>query len=331
MNSSTESTSPVPDAQATTLETLPPGLLRSVEAAGDRLVSKAAQLIQDKTTNMRSKMDGGKFYNRIQSGSFQVRCMATALRLQLGPDWVATTWQRQFDDPDEVMVQFGRSRKRKHEVDSARKVTGKYNRQRLAKRYQITEVTSRVTSQPDHTYGKNSAEPDLEPAALKTLCKEYLGRLTVTAQQSTDVAARTVLQAEDITGEWELQRKGRLTASNFAEVAKRRAAYAPLTTRFLYKFRGTKATRHGNQKEVARQAYAKYLVGKHPGVRVQKTGVHIDITHCWLAASPDGLVYDPTARYPNGLLEIKCPFKAEETPLLDLCTKPELKPCSFFL
>ena len=56
---------------------------------------------------------------------------------------------------------------------------------------------------------------------------------------------------------------------------------------------------------------------------MQTTGVHIDVTHGWLAASPDGLVYDPTATDPNGLLEIKCPFKAEGTPLLDLCTKPE--------
>ena len=80
----------------------------------------------------------------------------------------------------------------------------------VIKRHQLTEMTS----QPDHTYGTNSAEPDLEPTALKTLCKEYLGRLAVTA----DIATRTVLQAEDITGEWELQRKGRLIASHFGEV-----------------------------------------------------------------------------------------------------------------
>ena len=238
-NSSSMSSSPSPssseqnstDVETTPLDNFPPGLLRSLEAAGDRLVSKSVQLIQDKTTNLsesymsvRNKMDGGKFYNRIQSGSFQVRCMAAALRLQLGPDWVAKLWQRQFDNPDEVMLKFGRSRKRKHVNDCARKISDKYKRQRLAKRHQLTAVTS----QPDHTYGKNSAEPDLEPTALKTLCKEYLGRLTVTEEQSAQIASRTVLQAEDITGEWELQRKGRLTALHFGEVAKRRAAYTPL-------------------------------------------------------------------------------------------------------
>ena len=58
---------------------MPPGLLK----VGDRLVSKAAQLLQNKTTNLsenfRCKTDGGKYFNRIQSGSFKHRCMAAAL------------------------------------------------------------------------------------------------------------------------------------------------------------------------------------------------------------------------------------------------------------
>ena len=49
--------------------------------------------------SVRSKIDGGKFYNRIQSGSFQHRCAAAALRLQLGPGWVAELWKRRFGQP----------------------------------------------------------------------------------------------------------------------------------------------------------------------------------------------------------------------------------------
>ena len=51
---------------------LPAGLIQLVEAAGDRLENKAAQLIQHQTMNLsesymsvRSKLDGGKFYNLI--------------------------------------------------------------------------------------------------------------------------------------------------------------------------------------------------------------------------------------------------------------------------
>ena len=74
------------------LDRLPPDFLCDAEAAGDQLVAKAVQLIQNKTTNItenfmsiRCKMDGVKFYNRIQSGSFQHRSMAAALWVQCGP------------------------------------------------------------------------------------------------------------------------------------------------------------------------------------------------------------------------------------------------------
>ena len=52
---------------------VPSNLLFELERAGGRIVSKAAQLIQDQTTNLsecyisvRAKMDGGKQINRIQ-------------------------------------------------------------------------------------------------------------------------------------------------------------------------------------------------------------------------------------------------------------------------
>ena len=71
----------------------PPSFLH-VDAVGDRLVANAEQLIQNKTTNIsesymsiRCKMDGGKFYNRIQSGTLQHHSMAAALHVQHGPGW----------------------------------------------------------------------------------------------------------------------------------------------------------------------------------------------------------------------------------------------------
>ena len=76
------------------LHDLPPNLLFEIDRAGDRLVNKAAQLISNSTTNLsecymsiRAKMDGGKQVNRIQSGSFQHRCMTAGLSMILGPGW----------------------------------------------------------------------------------------------------------------------------------------------------------------------------------------------------------------------------------------------------
>ena len=70
-----------------------------IQRAGDRLVSMAPQLISNSTSNMaesfmniRCKFDGGKFYNRIQRGSFQHRTYGAALIFQLGPDWTSKVW-----------------------------------------------------------------------------------------------------------------------------------------------------------------------------------------------------------------------------------------------
>ena len=163
------------------LDKLPPNFLRDVEAAGDRLVAKAAQLVQNRTTNItenfmsiRCKMDGGKYYNRIQSGSFQHRSMAAALRVQFGPGWT-TSILNSFGIQSTVFDKFTSSRKRKHDRDTARKITLKYKKQRLMTRY----GQQTVKSLPDPSYGSNPAEPDVPVAELKHLCQEYLMRLQV--------------------------------------------------------------------------------------------------------------------------------------------------------
>ena len=72
----------------------------------------------------------------------------------------------------------------------------------------------------------------------------------------------------------------------------------------------------------ARNAYTKYILDKHKDATVTKTGFHIDQTHNWIGASPDGIVNDPNSiNDPYGLLEVKCPASAESTSLEELCGK----------
>ena len=66
--------------------------------------------------------------------------------------------------------------------------------------------------------------------------------------------------------------------------------------------------------------YHRIKVSNNPGLSVSITGLHIDPTDCWLVASPDGLIKDPSEPEDiNGLLEIKCPFLTESTCLMDVC------------
>lgn len=132
-------------------------------------MAKAAQLIQNRTTNItenfmsiRCKMDGGKFYNRIQSGSFQHRSMAAALRVQYGPGWTTSVLSN-LGVQSSIYDEFTNGRKRKHNKDSARKVLLKYKKQRLMVRY----GQPALNSSPDTSYSSDPAETDISADELK--------------------------------------------------------------------------------------------------------------------------------------------------------------------
>ena len=92
------------DAQAVPSEesvlSLPSGIIEKVKGCGDRLVAMSTQLISNQTSNLaecymgiRALYDGGKQFNRVQSGSFETRCYAAGLRMQEGPKWTAEVLQ----------------------------------------------------------------------------------------------------------------------------------------------------------------------------------------------------------------------------------------------
>ena len=80
------------------LDDVPPNLFFAVERAGGRLVNNPSVDWQqnDKFDEcfmvVHAKMDGGKQINRIQSGSFEHRCMTAGLSITLSPTWCADTY-----------------------------------------------------------------------------------------------------------------------------------------------------------------------------------------------------------------------------------------------
>ena len=120
------------------LDELPVNMIFELDRAGDRLINKASQLIDDQTINIsecymsvRSKMEGGKQINIIQSDAFQHRCMAAGLHLTLVPGWIAETWESLFGSCSSVMSTFSNSRKRKHENNVKCKMTQTYKKARI--------------------------------------------------------------------------------------------------------------------------------------------------------------------------------------------------------
>ena len=55
------------------------------------------------------------------------------------------------------------------------------------------------------------------------------------------------------------------------------------------------------------------------GTVVEECGLFVHPTHCFLVATPDRLVVDPTAFAPDGLLEVKCPWSCKDKTVVNAC------------
>ena len=237
----------------------------------------------------------------MQSGSFQHRSMAAALRVQYGAGWT-TSILNQTGIQSQLQDEYTKHRKQKCELDNARKVCQKYKKWRLESRGHTC-----TDSSLDSSYGSTPVGSGIPEVELLWLCKEHLDRLKDSSEDIDNICQSTVDQSDDISGEWMKQRCGCVTASPFGAITKRKSSFVPLVKRLLYgKHVTTRAIRYGHLHEAhAKNAYTKYLLDKHKDATVTKTGLHTDQTHNWIGASPDGIVNDPSSiNDPRGLLEV---------------------------
>nr|XP_050041498.1 uncharacterized protein LOC126538819 [Dermacentor andersoni] len=101
---------------------------------------------------------------------------------------------------------------------------------------------------------------------------------------------------------WFQERRKSLTASSFGRVCKMREHTSCEKTirALLYNSAYTDAMRFGRQ----HKALAVQELEEHLGVQVQKSSLFVHPAHCYLAASPDGLVGN------HNVVEAKCPKSA---------------------
>ena len=156
------------------------------------------------------------------------------------------------------------------------------------------------------------------------MCTEYLSSITVTQQQAT--AITTVNQDDSLNSTWQQTWRCHLTSSNFGRVAKRNSKYEKLVESILYKPPPSilKALEwRKSHEDTARSYYINEKMTIHDNsYKVVTTGIHVCMNKPWLAASPDGLVEDPSEppERHHGLLEIKYPYSARMLKLSAACT-----------
>ena len=143
----------------------------------------------------------------------------------------------------------------------------------------------------------------------------------VTAQEVNCIQRNTIDQADNEL--WHSERRKRITSSKIGMIAKMKATTkcSKKVEQLLYsKFRGNVATRYGASKEEqTRKEYETHMRSNgHTNLSVEPCGLFVSVEHPWLAASPDGLVTDPTDRVsPFGLVEIKNPYSSREQTLIE--------------
>ena len=109
--------------------------------------------------NVRAKFDGGKQINRSQSSSWQARCAGAGLRVNEGPTWGPTAWEKTISTPCTTFTRVAESKYHKVNKDRKRKSRDDVKIQRKkAKRAKQVELTQGRDDYSRHDGGKNATE-----------------------------------------------------------------------------------------------------------------------------------------------------------------------------
>ncbi len=311
-------------------------LLRDIQALLGRLVGKARQLICNETTNLaenwmnvRAKFDGGKVINRSQSGSWQHRCMGAGLRHNMGDKWGLQAWKDMTSSsPNKVFSNTAENSAKILNQNRKRKATSQVKENRRRSKYAKLEDNSatarRAYSRHDDGILPEEVLDDISPEELEVLKSTFFEtKVVLTCEAARELEQTTRNQSD--SDQWRSERRKRITASNTGVIAKMRSTTkrSKKVQELLYTgFKGNKATTYGLEKEgIARQEYITYQQrNNHPDLAVHDCGLFVSKDSNWLAATPDGLVHDPSdSIHPTGLLEIKNPYTAKDKDLTEAC------------
>ncbi|CAG2230579.1 unnamed protein product [Mytilus edulis] len=288
-------------------------MLSDITVLLNRLATKSERLVGNDTTNIaeswmhvRSKFDGGKFYNLCNRGSWHARCYGAAARQNLGPAWAPQVWSKTTGNEAGFYFKTVYNRRKKHLINT-KNCTNKPEQKTRRWKRKMKSWTDSTTKKARYEYGPDSMEvtKDVEKLELDQLKDNYISQhIELTHDQILAIERQTKTQSNSQV--WKTERKKRLTASNFGKIVKRntKLKIKPLVSELLYSgFKGNAYTVKGLQEE--RNSIHEYILKKAESgvnVNVESSGLIIDKNHKFLACSPDGLVNENGEM---GVIEIK--------------------------
>ena len=241
--------------------------------------------------------------------------MEAGIQHNLGKEWGLPLWKQMTrSSPSKVYSDAMQRSAKKNSKEKEGKAKDEVKQQRRIKKYSKKDDSTQARqaySRHDGGILPNKVNNDISPEHIDELKQGFY-------QTKVVVTPREVTQIEDVTRqqagcpEWLIERRKRIMASMVGGIAKMRSTTkrAKKVENLLYnnKFRGNAATQYGKAKEeIAKRENLTYqLHHGHPGFTVDSNGLSIALDDPWLAASPGGLVNDPSdTSHPLGLVEIK--------------------------
>ena len=293
---------------------LPNGLINDIQCLTQKkLLTKLEQLLGNFTSNLaecwmsiRTKFDGGKRINRCTGSSWNSRCAGASLRFQFGPMWSSQVWQDVFKEkPTPSLVFLGQKNEKQREHSKKYKSSQKG----LKRRKVWKSIKGKAAKQDQSLYGPDAVqvETDITPDELKRSCDIYLQKYKVPDEQIQIIEQDT--RGQSSNDRWFQERKNRLTASNFHPILSRqynKHKWTPLVKQLLYSanFLDSIDCQYGREQESPSivDYIKKRKVDDNIDVSVKESGLVIMPSSPFLAASPDGIVFENGC---EGLLEIK--------------------------
>ena len=149
-----------------TLTEVDPKMLHNITTKLSRLVVKSMQLIGNYTTNLAecwmhilAKFDGGKVINRLQSGSWELRCMGVWFHHNLGAEWGPQAWKVMTHYfPNKIFSTVANNAVKKAEDNMKRKATDKAKEGRQKRKYTRMDDTAAAHSAYNRRDGGISPE-----------------------------------------------------------------------------------------------------------------------------------------------------------------------------
>ena len=257
-------------------------------------------------------------------------CRSKGLRQVLGPAWGPQAWEKATGIEANLVFKSTSEKKEKQvTTERKRKASESVKERRRQRKYKKTndntQQARRDYARHDSGQGVMDTVSDVPQDYLEKMMLDYYKTNTaITDQKVLEVERVTRGQgtADDIAGNiWLAERRKRITSSNTGLIARRRCTtkVANLVKNLLYStFQGTAATEWGKlQEPETSKAYLDTKRPSSPGITVYPSGLVVHPEHHWLAASPDGLVTDPSSPEPAGIVEFKNPYKFREVALKD--------------